>query len=118
MQRKEAKLLKDCENYCDLNPIVHIEYPEDPVIEVEYECCEMYLGPWRKKDTSDNFVIDGFCTWNEEGNWNDDVWFYEECKFNVYITCIPETIEDLCWYDTNNVVPFAAGNGKLFGACS
>jgi hypothetical protein len=102
---------------CSLEAKVKIDSSTDTSVEIIKDCCEEYLGKWHSNSTLQEHVIDVYCQWNDSKDWRDVKRFFDTCEFDIYVTCIPESIEDICWYETNDELAYTTNNSSLFGAC-
>lgn len=103
-------------NTCSLEATINIENPYDSVIEVDYPCCEEYLFSIEDKQNS-QFVIDSYCSWEDENKWDDSAIFSTDCTIDIYITCIPDR-EDVYGYRTKDGMYYATNNGIFYEVCS
>jgi hypothetical protein len=102
---------------CSPEKYISVSDPTDKTVEIIEDCCEIDIGRFLGNSSILYHVVGPYCEWNDEAWWDDTKRFFDDCRFNLYATCIPETIDDICWYETRNAVPYATTGGTLLGVC-
>ena len=108
--------MADCTD-CSSQKYISVSDPTDKTVEIGEECCEVDIGSFLGNSALLYHVVGPYCEWNDRAYWDDTKRFFDDCRFNLYSTCIPESINDICWYETRDGIAYAADSGTLLGVC-
>jgi hypothetical protein len=107
------------ENKVDFETSLEVDEQDCAQLVVITESCDnVFLGEFQKVHTTDNYVINENCRWDDSLVWKDEGIHYDCCLIDIFVTCIPGTAGDACWYETADGIPYATENGFLYGACA